>query len=93
MKSYKWINLFLVVLLVGLAAFQVTRASANHQFFSGTVPTVKIKQHQMTKGEAEGLYKRAVILAEKYAKSFKSQPGDWYHWQTVVSDHSAVQMV
>ncbi len=93
MKSYKWINLFLILLMAGVAAFQVTRASANYQLFSGDVPPVKIKLHKMPKAEAESLYKKAVTLAEKYVKSYKSQPGDWYHWQTVVSDHSAVQMV
>jgi len=93
MKSYKWINLFLVLLMVGLAAFQVTRASANHQLFSGTVPPVKIKPHQISKGEAEGLYKKASTLAEKYAKSFNSRPGEWYHWQTMVSDDSSLKMV
>lgn len=92
MKNYKWINLFLVLLIVVVAAFQVTHASANHQLFSGMVPSVKIRPHQISKGEAEGLYKKAIILAEKYAKGFKSQPGDWYHWQTVVSDNSAIQM-
>lgn len=92
MKSYKWVNLSLMVLLVLLGAFQATRAQA----YSRPKPTsseVKINAGIGFHEQAEDVYKRALGLAENFATKLKTQPGDWYHWIALFSDNTGVRMV